>query len=184
MYPLDHFICDHRSTGLLQVQAKALLTMMTAYGRNSVFPLDTIWRVLAFDDREDALKSLTVYGVQQNDMDYDQVVLNRDHFLQDASPDMKPYRWIDAKNTAQWSQVANGPAPFSFSPIFVLPESFDHSDVYNRDEVLSSIFEKYSLQSEANKMMLMQSHPGPDSESLKGETQFWVSFYVSQVYVV
>ncbi|VDM68132.1 unnamed protein product [Strongylus vulgaris] len=55
------------------VQAKALLTMMTAYGRNSVFPLDTIWRVLAFDDREDALKSLAVYGVQQNDMDYNQV---------------------------------------------------------------------------------------------------------------
>ncbi|KIH62904.1 hypothetical protein ANCDUO_06809, partial [Ancylostoma duodenale] len=87
------------------VQSKALLTMMTAYGRNSVFPLDTMWRVLAWDEREDALKSLALYGVQQNDMDCDQVVLNRDHFLQDTDLDLRPYRWIDAKNTSSWSQA-------------------------------------------------------------------------------
>ncbi|EPB70674.1 hypothetical protein ANCCEY_10227 [Ancylostoma ceylanicum] len=98
---------------LCQVQSKALLTMMTAYGRNSVFPLDTMWRVLAWDEREDALKSLALYGVHQNDMDCDQVVLNRDHFSQDMDPDLRPYRWIDAKNTASWSQFLTNMAVIS-----------------------------------------------------------------------
>ncbi|KAE9421523.1 hypothetical protein Angca_004800, partial [Angiostrongylus cantonensis] len=54
------------------VQSKALLTMMAAYGRNPVFNLDTILRVLAWNDRNDALVSLAQYGVHQNDMDCDQ----------------------------------------------------------------------------------------------------------------
>ncbi|KHJ74738.1 hypothetical protein OESDEN_25646 [Oesophagostomum dentatum] len=164
------------------VQAKALLTMMTAYGRNSVFPLDTIWRVLAWDDREDALKSLALYGVQQNDMDCDQIILNRDHFIQDAAPDLKPYRWVDAKNTSPWSQVAHGPVPFSFSPISTVPDSFDDSDIYNKDEVLSSIFEKYSLQSEAQQMMLTERQPAAESRNRESrETQQWIKSKVERV---
>ncbi|RCN27440.1 hypothetical protein ANCCAN_26825, partial [Ancylostoma caninum] len=168
------------------VQSKALLTMMTAYGRNSVFPLDTMWRVLAWDEREDALKSLALYGVQQNDMDCDQVVLNRDHFLQDTDLDLRPYRWIDAKNTASWSQVAHGPTPFSFSPASVLPNSFDDADVYNSDDVLSAILEMYSLQAEAQQRMLAQQHPvsEPTSDSRtrsSGETQHWIISKVENV---
>ncbi|EYC43808.1 hypothetical protein Y032_0480g2237 [Ancylostoma ceylanicum] len=168
------------------VQSKALLTMMTAYGRNSVFPLDTMWRVLAWDEREDALKSLALYGVHQNDMDCDQVVLNRDHFSQDMDPDLRPYRWIDAKNTASWSQVAHGPTPFSFSPASVLPNSFDDADVYNNDDVLSAILEMYSLQAEAQQRMLVQQHPlsVPASDSRarsSGETLHWVTSKVENV---
>lgn len=49
--------------------------MMTAYGRHSTFLLDTgyLLRVLAWDSRDDALRSLALYGVHPNDMDGDQV---------------------------------------------------------------------------------------------------------------
>ncbi|KAK6747644.1 hypothetical protein RB195_000689 [Necator americanus] len=165
------------------VQSKALLTMMTAYGRNSVFPLDTMWRVLAWDDREDALRSLAIYGVQQNDMDCDQVVLNRDHFVPDATPGLRPYRWIDVKNRASWSQVAHGSMPFSFSSIAVLPNSFDSNGVYNKDEVLSAIFETYSLQAEAQQAILEQQNPAstPQSRSRNDETHCWVNSKVENV---
>ncbi|VDL79228.1 unnamed protein product [Nippostrongylus brasiliensis] len=59
---------------LCQVLSKALLTMMTAYGRHSAFSLDTdyLLRVLVWDDRSDALTSLALYGVHPSDVDSDQ----------------------------------------------------------------------------------------------------------------
>ncbi|KAJ1351679.1 hypothetical protein KIN20_007793 [Parelaphostrongylus tenuis] len=141
------------------VQSQALLTMMAAYGRNPVFTLDTILRILAWNDRNDALTSLAQYGVFQNDMDCDQVILNRDIFIQDASVPLRPYRWIDEKNTDRLSQVAYGPLPFSFSSISSEINSFDDAGRYNNDPVIAEVFERYSLQSEAQQQKLTRDYP-------------------------
>uniref|UniRef100_A0A1I7WMA5 ANK_REP_REGION domain-containing protein n=1 Tax=Heterorhabditis bacteriophora TaxID=37862 RepID=A0A1I7WMA5_HETBA len=90
-----------------RVRSGALSVMISSFGRNSAFPLDKIWKVLAWDDRHDALRSLSVYGIRQNDMDHDQIVLNRELFSSDELPGLRSYDWIDAKNRVSLSQVFN-----------------------------------------------------------------------------
>ncbi|KAK5978076.1 PCI domain-containing protein [Trichostrongylus colubriformis] len=133
------------------VLSNALHTMMTAYGRHSAFLLETAYlvRVLAWDDRDDALNSLALYGVHPNDMSNDQVCFDRDVFVQDPDAPSRPYCWVDAKNRAPWSQVVYGPQPFSFFSIATMTDSFDDSDCYNKDPVLAAVFEKYSVQPDA-----------------------------------
>ncbi|VDM71959.1 unnamed protein product [Strongylus vulgaris] len=85
------------------------------------------------------------------------------------------------KSTLMVVMVANGPSPFSFSAISILPQSFDENDVYNRDEVLSAVFEKYSLQSEAEQMMLLEPHPPHSQSKSQAEAQFWIHTKVENV---
>ncbi|PIO57020.1 SAC3/GANP family protein, partial [Teladorsagia circumcincta] len=145
------------------VLSNALHTMMTAYGRHSAFLLEISYllRVLAWDDREDALNSLIPYGVEPNNLNYEQVFFNHDTFVQDPDAPMRPFRWIDAKNNVSWSQVVYGPAPFSFFSIAVMTDSFDDSGRYNKDPVLSAVFEKYSLQSEAQRLLFAEQNQAP-----------------------
>ncbi|KAK6015890.1 hypothetical protein OSTOST_18635, partial [Ostertagia ostertagi] len=90
-----------------------------------------------------------------------QVFFNHDTFVQDPDVPARPYRWIDAKNNAAWSQVVYGPAPFSFFSIAVMTDSFDDSGRYNKDPVLSTVFEKYSLQSEAQRLLFSEQNQAP-----------------------
>lgn len=171
------------------VQSKALLTMMTAYGRHSTFLLDTgyLLRVLAWDSRDDALRSLALYGVHPNDMDGDQVIFDRDLFVQDVVSSARHYRWLDAKNNAVWSDVVHGPESFSMLPVATMTNSFDDSDRYNKDPVLSAVFEKYSLQDEAQQLMFAQQHPptvktAPTSfKEESRETHSWIRSTVQNV---
>ncbi|VDO37571.1 unnamed protein product, partial [Haemonchus placei] len=45
-----------------------------------------------------------------------------------------------------YSFVVYGPEPFAFFSIATITDSFDDSNRYNKDPVLSAVFEKYSLQ--------------------------------------
>ncbi|XGW30466.1 hypothetical protein V3C99_009441 [Haemonchus contortus] len=172
------------------VLSNALHTMMTAYGIRSEFLLDTAYllRVLAWDDREDAFNSLALYRVYPNSVDHDQVLFNRDVFVQDPDAPARPYLWIDAKNHAAWSQVVYGPEPFAFFSIATITDSFDDSNRYNKDPVLSAVFEKYSLQSEAQRLMFAEQDPAPMKPASIAhmreehrEARSWVSSTVENV---
>ncbi|WKY03936.1 hypothetical protein Q1695_005146 [Nippostrongylus brasiliensis] len=172
------------------VLSKALLTMMTAYGRHSAFSLDTdyLLRVLVWDDRSDALTSLALYGVHPSDVDSDQVIFDRDLFAQDANTALRHYRWVDMKNRSSASSIVFGPSSFSFPANATVPDSFDESGRYNNDTVLSAVFEKYSLQDEAKQLLLTNqedtlSKPASISHVREGhrETQYWIHSTVENV---
>ncbi|KAK6057337.1 SAC3/GANP family protein, partial [Cooperia oncophora] len=171
------------------VLSNALLTMMTAYGRSAAFLLDTryLLRILAWDDTGDVIKSLALYGIHPNNLDNEQVFFDRDEFIQDPDAPARPYRWINAKNYAAWSQVVYGPKPFSFSSVAVMADSFDGSGRYNKDPVLLAVFEKYSLQSEVQQLVSEQAaapfKPASIAAIRQGhhEARSWVSSTVENV---